>query len=130
MKTSIELSIDNGWYMEGNEILSASFVYRELDHQPKPFIFDKNYTLQLIDENINILEIGYYEYIEIKNDSYEIVNINKPYDSSIVFVNSYSGEEYGEDEDNDTPIFGNVSYLSSHSDSKDTLSHSNDHKND
>jgi hypothetical protein len=75
MKNSIELTIDNGWFMEGNEILSASFVYRELEYQQKPFIFDKQYTLHMIDQNINFIEIGYYEYIEIKNDSYEIVNI-------------------------------------------------------
>jgi hypothetical protein len=114
METYIDLTIDNGWFMEGNEILSSSFVYRELLHQSKSFVFDKYYTLQIIDENINIMELGYYEYIEIKNDSYDILDVNKPYDSSIVIVPSLN-----EDEDEQTTIYGNVSYRSSDSDSKD-----------
>jgi len=125
METSIDLTIHNGWFMEGNEILSASFVYRELDHQPKSFIFDKNYTLEIIDGNINIMELGYYEYIEIKNDTYEIVDINKPYDSSIVIVPSMN-----EDEDKETTIYGNVSYRSSGFGNKDILYPDNDNNSD
>lgn len=137
METSIDLQIENAWFMEGNEILSASFIHRELAHQSKSFVFDDNYILEIIDQNINIIEIGYYEYIEIKNDSYKIIDTNKPYDNSIVFVpsmnqyNEHYEEDYDEDyDDNLTTISGSVSYLSSHCDNKDTLYHNNDHKND
>ena len=134
METSINLTINNGWFMEGNEILSASFIYRELSHQSKSFVFDKKYIIEIIDRNINIIELGYYEYIEIKNDSYEIVDINKPYDSSIVIVPSMNYDE-AEDEaedyqDNLTTICGNVSYQSSGFGSTDILYPENDHKNE
>jgi hypothetical protein len=137
MQTSIDLTINNGWFMEGNEILSRSFIFRELYYQSKSFVFDEKYTLEIIDRNINIIELGYYEYIEIKNDSYEIVDSNKPYDSSIVIVPSMNKEveedEY-EDEDeaeyNQMIICDSVSYLCSGFDSKGILYPENDHKND
>jgi hypothetical protein len=130
MKTAVDLSIHNGWFMEGNEILSPSFIYRELYHQSKSFVFDKRYTLEIIDENINIIEIGYYEFIQIKNDSYEIVNTQKSsVNIDVISLLNQEDEEYDSEFEHEIQetIYGNVSYLSSDSGSKDTLSHNNDH---
>ena len=106
----IELSIKNGWFMEGNEILSASFIHRELAYQSKSFIFDKEYTVQIIDENINIIEIGYYEYIIIKNDSYEIIDIKQQGNKSMSIPMTIKDEDEYDYIDSRTTINGKVSF--------------------
>ena len=113
MQDSIDLTLDHGWFMEGNEILSASFVYRQLMYQSKAFVFDDRYEIHIMDDNIRMFQIGYNEYIIINDSSYEVVNIFKPYGCVIVTDDDLEDEQYA-------TICGNVSYQSDHSDSKDT----------
>jgi len=53
MTKAIELKIDDGYCRIGNQILSPAFVYRCLEYQEEPFVFDMNYRLDVIDGEIN-----------------------------------------------------------------------------
>jgi len=113
MTETIDLTLDHGWFMEGNEILSASFVYRQLMYQSKAFVFDDRYEIHIMDDNIRMFQITYNEYIIINDSNYEVVNLFKPYGCVLVTDEDLDVDQY-------ETICGNVSYQSDHSDSKDT----------
>ena len=71
MAETIELEIDDSWWVVGNELLTPSFVLRALEYQPHSFYFDKDYKIRLMDQHFNIMEFGSDTYIEIMADGYE-----------------------------------------------------------
>jgi len=102
MKYSIELLLSNNWFLEGNEILSPSFVLRLLEYQSKEYIFDMNYKINIIDNNICIFELLSDEYILFTKTGYIVKKID------LILEDELSFEE---DTDNDSSIFsvdGNV----------------------
>ena len=68
----ITLVIPKSMYMAGNHILSFLFVLRLLKYQPEPFHFDMDYTLKVIDDDVNILELKSHQFIVLTEDGYEI----------------------------------------------------------
>jgi hypothetical protein len=48
-------------------------VLRSLQYQPKYYIFDENYTLQIIDNEINTFELKSNQYVYIEENSYKIL---------------------------------------------------------
>lgn len=72
----IVLNIENGHYLNNNEILSPCFVRRLLEKQQSNYVFDMSYRINIIDNNINTIELNSNQYVILKADSYEIVNIN------------------------------------------------------
>ena len=77
LKYTINLNIDNMYYLVDNEILSSLFILRLLNHQQLPFEFDKEYKLEVMDDNVNIINLMHDNYILLKEDKYEVININK-----------------------------------------------------
>jgi len=75
MEYKIPIELDVCVYIEGNEILSKYFVRRCLEYQPKSFIFDDNYKLEIMDSKINILELKSYQYVVLEKNDYTIKNI-------------------------------------------------------
>jgi hypothetical protein len=74
MKNSITLNVGQEYFIEGNELLSPSFVKRMLEYQNKSYYFDFNYKLKIVDNHINFFEIGSQEYILIEKENYKIIN--------------------------------------------------------
>ena len=74
MKNSITLNVGQDFFIEGNEILSPSFVKRILEYQNKSYYFNFNYKLKIVDNHINFFEIGSQEYILIEKENYKIIN--------------------------------------------------------
>jgi len=74
MKNSITLNVGQDFFIEGNEILSPSFVKRMLEYQNKSYYFNFNYKLKIVDNHINFFEIGSQEYILIEKENYKIIN--------------------------------------------------------
>ena len=58
METRITMNLDKDLYFTNNVILSSLFIKRYLDYQPEDFIFDENYTINLMDNNINTQQVG------------------------------------------------------------------------
>jgi hypothetical protein len=73
MKKGIVIEVDPGYYYDKNEILSALFVKRYLEHQPILYHFDKDYTINVMDSNINSFTISSNEYIVLGKNDYKIV---------------------------------------------------------
>ena len=76
MAKSIILNIDTGYFIENNEILSPMFIYRALNYQTSTFIFDYGYKLTVMDSNIKTFTIDSKNFILIKKNGYEIINIS------------------------------------------------------
>lgn len=70
MKTSISIELPKEYYLENNEILFDVFILRMLVYQPKQFVFDKDYSLQLFDENFNSVKLTSQSYILLNKDNY------------------------------------------------------------
>jgi hypothetical protein len=72
MDYKIPIELDVCVYLEGNEILSKYFVRRCLEYQPKPFVFDDNYKLEIMDSNIKMLELKSDQYVVLGKTDYTI----------------------------------------------------------
>ena len=77
MKDTIHLKIDNMYYLIDNEILSPVFILRLLkyQYQTSSFEFDKDYKLEVMDDNVNIINLTSDKYICLKEDKYEVLNV-------------------------------------------------------
>lgn len=73
MTSPIILEIDNGFWVEGNHLFSAAFVQRCLEYQNKPYYFDMNYKLKIMDDNINMFEMTSESYIVVDKHGYNVV---------------------------------------------------------
>lgn len=73
METRISMNLDKDLYFTNNVILSSLFIKRYLDYQPEEFIFDENYTINLMDNNINMITLTYPQSIMLSEDSYRII---------------------------------------------------------
>lgn len=71
-KITIDIQFDKRIYIIGNEILSPTFVLRYLEYQSIPFYFDKDYTIDIMDTNINMFTLTSNEYICLEKDTYKI----------------------------------------------------------
>ena len=70
---SITLEIPKSMYIVNNILFTPSFVLRCLLYQEEPFEFDMDYTLKIIDQNINMIEIRSHQYILLEKDTYKIL---------------------------------------------------------
>jgi hypothetical protein len=66
------LKIDKEWLVVGNELLGYIHVLRMLEYQDKPFIFNKDYVLNIIDSNITIFQLKSNQYLKMNMDGYII----------------------------------------------------------
>jgi hypothetical protein len=73
MAQSIFLDIPKTFYIDGNEILSSAFIMRCLEYQSSYYIFDLDYVVKVVDNNICIFELTSNEYVRLSIDKYHIV---------------------------------------------------------
>uniref|UniRef100_A0A6C0HC27 Uncharacterized protein n=1 Tax=viral metagenome TaxID=1070528 RepID=A0A6C0HC27_9ZZZZ len=70
---SITIDIDKNGYLVGNEILSSTFVKRCLEYMNGLKSFDMNYTLKIMDNNLDSIVLKSDEYIVLEQNSYKIM---------------------------------------------------------
>ena len=75
MKSSIPIELDIGIYLVGNEILSAAFVERYLMYQSRPYIFDANYKLEMMNNRIQMFEMNSSQYVVLVKAGYVISHV-------------------------------------------------------
>ena len=78
MEDSIELTLNNSWFYAGNELFTPAFVLRALKYQSSQFIFDMNYTICFMDNDINCVEFGSNKYVFLTDDGYELIENDTP----------------------------------------------------
>ena len=96
MKNSIELTLDNSWFIAGNELFMPTFVLRELKYQSQPFIFDARYTIAIMDSDINMIEFGNNKHIELTKNGYKVVDHEFPNMNDQYCCNDDDSESYEE----------------------------------
>ena len=78
---SIELT---NMYLVNNIVLSPLFLHYVLSLQPLPYIIDQDYTINIMDQDINMVTLTHQNYILFDNDKYHVKqwkNIGKNMDS-------------------------------------------------
>jgi len=71
----VSIVLPKGMYTVGNELFSPIFVLRCLKYQTQSYYFDMNYSLKIIDNNIEIVKLTSKQYIKIEEKSYKIFQI-------------------------------------------------------
>jgi hypothetical protein len=70
------VEIPKNAYLVGNEILSCSFIKRILEHKSRTLLFDMDYTVRVLDNNINVCVLHCNEYIVLNKHSYDIIKVS------------------------------------------------------
>ena len=73
---SISIQIDKEWLVVGNEILGYTHVFRMLEHQSEPFIFNMDYTLDIIDSDIKIFELKSNQFLKMEKEGYSVKRLD------------------------------------------------------
>jgi hypothetical protein len=73
MKETIPIDLDASIYLVGNEILSAAFVERYLMYQSRPYVFDANYKLEMMNKKIQMFEMYSGQYVVLNKTGYLIM---------------------------------------------------------
>ena len=73
MEKGIVVNLDRSIYIVGNQILSPVFMKSYLEYQSELFFFDKDYKIKIMDNKIQLFEIGFNHSIVLKEDTYEII---------------------------------------------------------
>ena len=68
LSNGIELDINKEYMLVNNTILSREHVLFLLHHQELPYEYDENYTLEIMDQQLNTVVLTYNEYILIDNN--------------------------------------------------------------
>lgn len=72
MNAPIEIVLPDDFYVIGNQLLSFEFVLRYLYYQGEHFIFDCNYTIQIMNSEMDIFEVKWNQYIILEKDVYSV----------------------------------------------------------
>lgn len=72
MRHSIELNIPSSYFIVGNRLLTSAFVLRLLQLSNVFYIFDTEYTLRILDHELNEKQLDFWKYVEIHKSSYTI----------------------------------------------------------
>ena len=73
MQNRIIMELEKELYFINNVILSPLFIKRYLEYQPEEFIFDENYTINLMDNNVNMITLTNSQSILLSENSYKVV---------------------------------------------------------
>ena len=74
---TIDIHIPECMYIEHGALLSPLFIKKYLEEQREPFIFDMNYSLEIIDSHIKTFSLKSNEYIYLHKNTYTIVKSRK-----------------------------------------------------
>jgi hypothetical protein len=73
MKDSLILEVPKEWCCVGNGLFSPAFVLRMLYYQTLPFIFDMRYSLDIMDNELNMLSLNSNQHIVLNEMTYEVL---------------------------------------------------------
>lgn len=73
MDNVIYLDIDKNYYFNGNKILSPLFIKKYLRHQSRDYYFDMDYTIEIMDNDVETFYLSSNQYILLGDSTYSIV---------------------------------------------------------
>jgi len=74
MKTPVILEIPKEWCCVGNELFTPVFVIRMLYYQTLPFVFDLRYTLDIMDNELNMFTLDCGHHIIVRDKGYQMIS--------------------------------------------------------
>ena len=77
MDESIMITLPDGIWCVGNDLFSPVFVRRCLEYQNQFFVFDDQYSIQIIDNNVNVFSIDKNQYARVQDKTIEFISISK-----------------------------------------------------
>ena len=77
MSKPIAIEIPAEMYQVGNVLFTPMFVKRYLEYQSLSYVFDDRYTLDIIDNEMNMLSMNSKQYAVLTEKSWTIVDISK-----------------------------------------------------
>lgn len=75
MREPVDLKVPVGMMMVGNELFSPCFVKRCLDYQNRSSVFDMDYKLEVIDQNVRCYTLTSSDYFKIGLSSLELKQV-------------------------------------------------------
>lgn len=75
MHKRIPIDLNKNDFLKNNQILSPLFIKRYLEYHYKPYFFDLDYRIHIMDKNIKMFDIGSSQYIEITDRDYIVKTI-------------------------------------------------------
>jgi len=75
METSIAMEFPETMYEIGNVVFTPMFVKRYLEYQPLSYVFDDRYTLDIIDNDMNMLTLNNHQYGLLTEDGWSIIDM-------------------------------------------------------
>ena len=73
MKNKVVMNIPKDVMIQGNIIMSPLFIKRYLEYQYEYYIFDENYKVNIMDNNVNMLSLKYTDSILLSEKSYSVI---------------------------------------------------------
>ena len=77
MKSEVFIDLPKSYYYVNNEILSALFIKRHLEHQHVNYHFDDDYVVEIIDNDVQTIELRRNQYILLHESTYTVVNMSE-----------------------------------------------------
>jgi hypothetical protein len=73
MADAIELKLDDGYYIYGNELFTPAFVLRLLEHQSISYFFDNRYNIRILDSDCSMIDFGFENYLLLSEEGYRMM---------------------------------------------------------
>lgn len=103
MTESIELTLEDGYYVYGNELFTPTFVLRLLEYQSISYFFDNRYKIRILDSDCSMIDFGFETHLLLAEDGYIMIVDEelKHNDDNEVEADGYAGSS----ETDETPLF-------------------------
>ena len=73
MTDAIELKLDDGYYIYGNELFTPAFVLRLLEHQSISYFFDNRYKIRILDSDCSMIDFGVENHLLLSEEGYRMM---------------------------------------------------------
>jgi hypothetical protein len=77
MINPLYINLSKNHFLIGNQILSFVFVLRYLKYNfaQNDYVFDDDYIINIMDDNINMFDLNSTQYVELKESMYKIIDV-------------------------------------------------------
>lgn len=72
MVDKVVIELDNKYYVSNNCLFTPLFTKRLLEYNSSPYVFDMNYTLDFMDDELNVFSLTSGQYIQLNENGYII----------------------------------------------------------
>lgn len=93
----IELKIPNSFYLVGNEILSPAFIQRMLELQRNVYVFDFDYEVMFIDDDMECIKLQSCHFVKLGKTSYTVCTTSKEEKESPIEIELSEEENVSEE---------------------------------